>query len=126
MLVLDEPNSSLDRLGEIALMKTLAAAKKRRITVFIITQREMVLGVADKILRLKDGVILDYGPRDAVIKKVKSEAAQAQEAKERKEEREKAKAADNTPLSEAGVMALVEIRLKHQKRIDNTRGHECG
>jgi len=71
LLVLDEPNSSLDRLGESALLRALVAAKKSGITVFLVTQRESVIQVVDKIMRIKAGQIVDYGPRDKVIQKVK-------------------------------------------------------
>lgn len=71
LLVLDEPNSSLDRLGEGALLRALVAAKKSGITVFLVTQRESVIQVVDKIMRIKAGQIVDYGPRDKVIQKVK-------------------------------------------------------
>lgn len=68
LLVLDEPNASLDRLGENALLKALIAAKKNQITVFLITQRESVVQVVDNIMRVKDGKIIDYGDRAEVIK----------------------------------------------------------
>lgn len=69
LLVLDEPNSSLDRLGEIALLKAMVEAKKKGITVFIITQRETALARVDKIMRIQAGAILDFGDRDEIIKK---------------------------------------------------------
>lgn len=69
ILVLDEPNANLDRLGEIALNRALAEAKKRGISVFIITQRESVLSGVDLIMRMAEGQIIDYGPRDEIIAK---------------------------------------------------------
>ena len=77
ILVLDEPNSSLDRPGELALLKALAEAKKKKITVFLITQRESVLGAVDKIMRLQNGQIAEYDDRDRIIEK------HAQAARER-------------------------------------------
>lgn len=74
VLVLDEPNSSLDRIGEGALLRALVAAKKSEITVFLVTQRESVIQVVDKIMRMKSGQIIDYGPRDQIIQKVKDAA----------------------------------------------------
>lgn len=68
ILILDEPNSSLDRIGESALLKALIEAKKYRMTVFLITQRESVVNVVDKLMRIHDGQIVDYGDRDQVIK----------------------------------------------------------
>jgi ATP-binding cassette subfamily C protein len=68
LLVLDEPNSSLDRIGENALMHALIEAKKVGMTVFLVTQRESVLKVVDKLMRMQDGRILDYDDRETVIR----------------------------------------------------------
>ena len=85
ILVLDEPNSSLDRIGENALLHALVAAKKNGITVLLITQREMVLQVVDKIMRMQAGNILDFDDRETVIKKyaqaAKEQAVKAPESK---------------------------------------------
>ncbi len=69
LLVLDEPNSSLDRIGENALLRALVEAKKQGITVFLITQRELVLKVVDKIMRIQDGQIIEFGPVKEIMKK---------------------------------------------------------
>jgi ABC-type protease/lipase transport system fused ATPase/permease subunit len=69
ILVLDEPNSSLDRIGELALMRSLAEARKRGVTIFIITQREMVLAGVDKIMRMQNGAILEFDAREAVLER---------------------------------------------------------
>jgi ATP-binding cassette subfamily C protein len=74
LLVLDEPNSSLDKLGEIALNRALAAASQNGITVFIITQRESALARVDKIMRIQGGQISDYGDRDEIIAKYRQPA----------------------------------------------------
>ncbi len=75
-LVLDEPNSSLDRHGEIALNRALASAKKKGITVFIITQRETALNLVDKIMRIQAGQIVDFGDRVEIIKKYSANTPQ--------------------------------------------------
>lgn len=69
LMVLDEPNSSLDRIGETALLKAVVEAKKRNISVIIISQRESALMVADKIMRMQAGEITDYGDKELVIAK---------------------------------------------------------
>ncbi len=69
LLVLDEPNSSLDRFGEVALNKALQAAKLKKITVFIITQRESALALVDKLMRIQAGTIADFGDKAEIIKK---------------------------------------------------------
>jgi ATP-binding cassette subfamily C exporter for protease/lipase len=67
LLVLDEPNSSLDEAGELALMDTLKELKAQGSTVVLITHRTSVLSAADKVLILRDGLVAAFGPRDEVL-----------------------------------------------------------
>ena len=67
IVVLDEPNSNLDDAGERALVQAVAELKKRGTTVVLITHRPSILGIADKILYLRDGQIQMFGARDEVI-----------------------------------------------------------
>jgi len=66
-LVLDEPNSSLDEAGEIALAQTITAAKENGTTVVAITHRVNLLKVCDKVMLLADGQLKAFGPRDEVM-----------------------------------------------------------
>lgn len=75
VVVLDEPNANLDDAGEAALMAALQALKQRGTTVVVVTHRRSVLPVLDKLLCLRDGVLLAYGPRDAVLQALQKEAA---------------------------------------------------
>jgi ATP-binding cassette subfamily C exporter for protease/lipase len=67
LLVLDEPNSSLDEAGDAALLEALKAAKARGATVVVMTHRTSVLEVADKMLVMVDGAQQAFGPRDQVL-----------------------------------------------------------
>lgn len=67
LLVLDEPNANLDADGEAALHTALIGCKARGATVFVITQRNGVLGLADKLLVLQDGSALAFGPKQEVL-----------------------------------------------------------
>lgn len=78
LIVLDEPNSSLDDAGDAALARALAAAKARHATLVVVTHRTSVLGVADKILLLRDGMQQAFGPRDEVLAALQKAQAQAQ------------------------------------------------
>lgn len=71
ILVLDEPNSSLDSMGENALASAISYAKDRKITVVLISHRTPILSLADKLLIMNDGVIVAFGPRDEVLEKIK-------------------------------------------------------
>ena len=67
LVVLDEPSSNLDSDGDTALLSCITELKKRGTTVVMISHRPNTLGVADKLLVLKDGVAELFGPRDEVI-----------------------------------------------------------
>jgi ATP-binding cassette subfamily C exporter for protease/lipase len=66
-VVLDEPNSSLDEFGEAALLQAVGAAKSRGTTFVVITHRPNLLQTCDKVLLLRDGQQLAFGPRDEVL-----------------------------------------------------------
>jgi len=70
LIVLDEPNSSLDHEGELALLHAVAAIKARGATVVIITHRPSVLSLADKLLILRNGAMEAYGARAEVFDKL--------------------------------------------------------
>lgn len=76
VIVLDEPNSNLDDVGEAALVKAVQDLKAQGKTVFLITHRTHIIGVADRILVLRDGTIQIYGTRDEVIAALQPRAAQ--------------------------------------------------
>lgn len=67
LLVLDEPNSNLDDAGEVALANAIKALKEKGKTVVLITHRTNLIGLADKMLVLRDGAQQLFGPRDQVI-----------------------------------------------------------
>jgi ABC-type multidrug transport system ATPase subunit len=66
-LFLDEPNALLDGDGERALMQTLMRLKAEGTTIVMVLHRSGVMGLADKILRLEQGRIVDFGPRTEVL-----------------------------------------------------------
>ena len=67
-VVLDEPNSSLDEVGDAALAAAIVKLKKEGTTFVVITHRTSVLSVADKMLVLRDGQTQYFGMRDDVLK----------------------------------------------------------
>jgi len=80
LLVLDEPNASLDSEGEEALMQAMCLAKEDGATVVFIAHRVSLIARADKVLFLKDGVVELFGPRDEVLAQLTRPAAVAQMA----------------------------------------------
>ncbi len=82
-VVLDEPNSSLDEAGDAALAGAIATLKQRGTTFVIMTHRTSVLGVADKMLLMRDGAQQLFGTRDEVLasmQKARQPARAAQKA----------------------------------------------
>ena len=67
LVVLDEPNSSLDEAGDAALTQAIATLKQQGTTFVIMTHRTSVLGVADKMLLMREGTQQAFGPRDEVL-----------------------------------------------------------
>ena len=74
LLVLDEPNSSLDEAGEQALVQTLLALKAQGTTILVITHRTSVLQAVDLMLLLVEGQVKAYGPRDEVLAALRGKA----------------------------------------------------
>jgi len=67
LVVLDEPNSNLDEQGELALEKALLQLQALQTTVLIVTHRNNVLARVSKLMIIKDGALVVYGPKDQVI-----------------------------------------------------------
>lgn len=67
IVVLDEPNSNLDDLGERALVNAILELKKRGTTVVLITHRPAILGITDKIAFMREGQLQLFGARDEVL-----------------------------------------------------------
>lgn len=67
LIVLDEPNSNLDDVGERALGTAIRQIKATGATVFIITHRTSILAQLDYLLMMRNGGIALYGPRDKIL-----------------------------------------------------------
>jgi len=67
LVVLDEPNASLDADGEQALLQALLHLKQLQATVVVITHKTSLLAAVDKLLVVQDGTLVAFGPRDAVM-----------------------------------------------------------
>lgn len=67
LLILDEPNSNLDDQGEKELVDAMHRIKQSGCTIVVITHRTMVLQSVDKILVMKEGAPVSFGPRDQVL-----------------------------------------------------------
>jgi ATP-binding cassette subfamily C exporter for protease/lipase len=75
LVVLDEPNANLDDAGEAALARAVLQLKQQGSTVLLVTHRPSAIGLADRLLILRDGRIQIEGPRDAVLAALRPAAA---------------------------------------------------
>jgi ATP-binding cassette subfamily C exporter for protease/lipase len=87
LIVLDEPNSNLDDVGEAALVQAVTDLRQRGKTIVLITHRTNVIGVTNKLLLLRDGAAQMFGPTQEVLaalqeanRKAMQSAQQAQAA----------------------------------------------
>jgi ATP-binding cassette subfamily C exporter for protease/lipase len=84
LIVLDEPNSNLDDVGEQALVAAILDLRRRGKTIVLITHRTSVIGATNKLLLLRDGVAQMFGPTNDVLAALQQanqqQAQQAQQA----------------------------------------------
>lgn len=70
LVVLDEPNASLDQVGEVALAESMNRLKAAKRTVVFATHKLNLLAQADYIMVINQGVIADFGERDVMLAKL--------------------------------------------------------
>jgi len=78
LVVLDEPNASLDGAGDEALNKAILAIRQRGGIVVVITHRPAALQFVDTVCIMEDGRIKAIGPRDEVLQSVMRPASAPQ------------------------------------------------
>ena len=67
LLVLDEPNSNLDELGEAALRKAIQELRAMNKTVVLITHRPNIISETTKLLVLNQGTVTSFGTTATVL-----------------------------------------------------------
>lgn len=80
VVVLDEPNSNLDDVGEAALVEAIKALKQKGTTVVLITHRPSILQVTSKLALMQQGLLQMYGPTHEVLQKLQAQAQPQQPA----------------------------------------------
>ncbi len=78
LVVLDEPNSNLDDVGEAALVEAIKVLKSRGTTVILITHRPSILQVTNKLALMQQGLLQLYGNTNEVLQKLQQQATQQQ------------------------------------------------
>ena len=72
LVVLDEPNSNLDQNGEAALNAAISTLKQSGSTVVIVTHRKNVVPLADYMLVMDSGTVVDFGPARDVLARLET------------------------------------------------------
>ena len=80
LIVLDEPNSNLDDVGEQALVTAVLELRKRGKTIVLITHRPSILGATTKLLVMKEGSVQAFGPTQQVMTAIQDANKKALEA----------------------------------------------
>lgn len=70
LLVLDEPNSNLDAIGEESLGRTIGAMREGGTIVVIITHRTNILAYCDHVLVLNAGTVHAFGQREQILERL--------------------------------------------------------
>lgn len=70
LLVLDEPNSNLDNIGEACLLTALKHAAQNKITTFIMTHKMSLLAAVNTIMIIKEGMLAGMGLRDEILAQI--------------------------------------------------------
>ena len=79
LILLDEPNSNLDEVGERALASAIQELKLTGATIFVITHRTTILSQLDRLLVMSAGGVSMYGPRDQVMEELNKQQLAAQQ-----------------------------------------------
>ena len=80
LVVLDEPNSNLDDRGEAALHQAIQMLKAEGSTVIVISHRKTVMPLADRIIFMANGTVVDSGPAGDVVARLNAAAGTAASA----------------------------------------------
>lgn len=113
VIVLDEPNSNLDDVGEQALVQAVLDLRQRGKTIVLITHRTTVLGVTNKLLLMRDGGVQAFGPTKDVL-------AALQEANQKmmlqQQQAQQQQAAQQQAAQQAAAQAAQQAAMQQQQR----------
>ncbi len=73
---MDEPTSNMDTDSEQRLQQRLAAVSQGR-TLILVTHRLSMLRMVNKLAVMENGRLRMFGPRDAILKRLRDSAAAA-------------------------------------------------
>ncbi len=80
LIVLDEPNASLDNAGDNALETAIKDAKAKGSTIIVASHRRQLVDMADKVALIDAGRIRAFGPRGQVLKSLEQNSVRRAQA----------------------------------------------
>jgi ATP-binding cassette subfamily C exporter for protease/lipase len=111
LIVLDEPNSNLDDVGEQALVSAMLDLRQRGKTIVLITHRPSAIGATTKLLVMRDGAGQMFGPtRDvlAAMNEAAQKAVAQQQAAQQQATQQQATQQQAAQRAQAAAVAAAE------------------
>jgi PrtD family type I secretion system ABC transporter len=78
IVILDEPNASLDTAGEVALVNAMAHLKQAGTTTIFITHNPHFINNVSKLLVMQNGALAAFGPKEWVMAQLNKATQQSQ------------------------------------------------
>ncbi|MQU54729.1 type I secretion system permease/ATPase [Pseudomonas sp. FSL R10-1339] len=78
LIILDEPNSNLDEVGDRALIAALHRIRLSGATLFVITHRTNIVSQLDRLMVMSNGGLSLFGPRELVLTEFNAQQAPKQ------------------------------------------------
>lgn len=78
LIVLDEPNASLDATGEDRLVQAMRTMREKGHTIIMITHKPSLLHVADNVMVLQQGQVAKFGPTAEILSQFADRSAPQQ------------------------------------------------
>jgi ATP-binding cassette subfamily C exporter for protease/lipase len=102
LIVLDEPNSNLDEMGEQALVNAVMDLRQHGKTIVLITHRTSAIGATTKLLLMRDGTVQAFGPTKDVLAALNDANQKALAQQQAAAQRAQAAAQDASATTEEG------------------------
>jgi ATP-binding cassette subfamily C exporter for protease/lipase len=112
LIVLDEPNSNLDDMGEQALVAAISDLRSRGKTIVVITHRTSVISATTKLLLLRDGMAQMFGPTEQVLAELaKASQQQIQQQVQRAQQAAAGGQAHTEARAQPRAMASLQMQI---------------
>jgi ATP-binding cassette subfamily C exporter for protease/lipase len=122
LLVLDEPNSNLDDVGEAALVQAVQDLRQRGKTIVLITHRTSAIAATNKLLLLRDGMVAAFGPTNQVLQALQESNQKQVEAQRAAQQQA---AAQQTAAQQAAAQQAAAQQAAAQKAASEQSAHEA-